>query len=137
MGLSPTDSGVLLDEGGDVALRAGTDHLVHHDAVLVKEQGRDGVHAELLGQGLIGVDVDLRDQDGSIHLSRKLVEYGPDLFARTTPGGPEVHQDGDGGRLNGGVEVGVIEVEDEIGGHERDLTFGFDEEFQREEHHTH
>jgi hypothetical protein len=58
------------------------------------------------------------------------------LLAWTTPGGPEVHQDGDGRRLDGGVEVGVIEIQDEIGGHERDLTFGFDEEFERKEHHA-
>ena len=80
LGFSPL-SGVLLDEGGDVTLRASTDHLVHHDAVLVKEQGRDGVHAQLLGQRLIGIHVDLYDLDGSIHLGGELIEHGADLLA--------------------------------------------------------
>ena len=74
-------SRVLLDEGGDVTLRASTDHLVHDHPVLVKEQGRDGVHAQLLGQGLIGIHVDLYDLDGSIHLGGELIEHGADLLA--------------------------------------------------------
>ena len=67
---------MLLDEGGDISLRASADDLVHHDAILEKKEGGDGSNAKVLRQGRIAIHVHFADLDGGSHFGGKLIQDG-------------------------------------------------------------
>lgn len=65
---------MLFDEGGDISLGASTDDLVYHDAVLKKEEGRDGRDAKVLRQGRVAIHVHFANLDRCPHFGGKLIE---------------------------------------------------------------
>jgi len=65
---------MLLDEGGDISLRASSDDFVYHDTVLKKKEGRDGSDAKVLRQGRVAIHVHFADLDCCPHFGGKLIE---------------------------------------------------------------
>ncbi|CAM5253014.1 hypothetical protein SBADM41S_06417 [Streptomyces badius] len=82
------------------------------------ENGRHTLDAELLHQHLVGVDVDLGQQEAAVVLDGQALQQGAQLLARLAPLGPEVDDDGDlGGAMEDiALETGFIDVDHQGGG---------------------
>lgn len=83
-----------------------------------REDGGDALDAELLHQHLVGVDIDLGEEETAVVFDGEPLEDGAQLLAGLAPLGPEVDDDRDlGGTLQDvAVEAGLVDVDDEIGG---------------------
>lgn len=82
-----------------------------------RENGRNSLDAELLHQHLVGVDVDLREQEAAVVLDGEPLQEGAELLARLTPLGPEVEDDRDlGGTLEHiALEARLVDVDHQGG----------------------
>src|SRR5439155_20829692 len=83
--------------------------LVRYLAVLEEQEGRDAQHVVLLGDVLVRVDVQLADLQLALVLGRQLIDERREVAARSTPGRPEIHQDGLRGAQHLALEVIVGE----------------------------
>ena len=63
-----------------------------------RDDHRDRLRTEALGELRVGVDVDLREDDLAGELGHDLLEDGAELFARTAPLRPQVDHDRDAAR---------------------------------------
>lgn len=60
----------------------------------------DGLDTELGGEGGFGLGIDLEDQCLAGHLFGEEFEFRGGHLAGSAPGGPEIDEDGDGGRVD-------------------------------------
>lgn len=83
-----------------------------------REDGGDALDAELLHQHLVGVDIDLGEEETAVVFDGEPLEDGAQLLAGLAPLGPEVDDDRDlGGTLQDvAFKTGLVDVDDEIGG---------------------
>lgn len=86
-----------------------------------REHGRDALDAELLHQHLVGVDIDLGEEEAPAVLDGEPFEDRAELLAGLAPLGPEVDDDRDlGGPLQDlALEARLVDVDDEVGRRDR------------------
>ena len=120
-----------LDEGLDLALGQSTHEAVDHPAAGDREDGGDRLHAELLGDLGVLVDVDLGEAQLALGLAHHLLEQGAKLLAGPAPGRPQIddHRDLARGLDHVGHEASGGDILDErrlsrIGGGSRYLGEG-------------
>lgn len=89
--------------GGD-----GADHAVCLLAVAVEQEGGDRGHSVTLRDARRGVRVDLGDFEAPGQIPRELLYYGRDLPTGPAPGRPHIHEDGEGGFADDGLERVVV-----------------------------
>ena len=106
--------GEAVEEPLDRRGRLDADELVHHPAALERLDGGDPLNPVLLGDPRVGVGVDLRQDDVALARGRRLLEQRSQRPAGATPGGPEVDDDGRGGRAVDDLvlKVGFGDVDD-------------------------
>jgi hypothetical protein len=101
-------------------LRFGLSALEQRDRLALhhREDARDRLHLEGLGQLWIGIHVDLAEQDPAAVLLGQRLQQRRQLTAGATPGRPEVEHHRDGVRHldHLGGEAGVGDVPDECAG---------------------
>src|ERR1700761_1052850 len=78
--------------GGDRGFAGSSYDPIVQIPVLVEEQGGDGAHAQLLGDGRVFVDVKLGDFELAGVFASDFFDDGANLHARATPGRPKVHE---------------------------------------------
>src|SRR4051812_44698566 len=83
----------LVEEALDDHRRLRADELVDDRAVLERFDGRDALDAVLRGNLLVGIRVELREDDLALACRGGLLEDRGELAARAAPGGPEVDDD--------------------------------------------
>ncbi len=83
-----------------------------------REDRGDALDAELLHQHLVGVDIDLGQQEAAVVLDGETLQERAELLARLAPLGPEVDDDGHlGGALEDvGLEARLVDVDHQGGG---------------------
>ncbi|MOA05696.1 hypothetical protein D3C78_1253060 [compost metagenome] len=92
LGIARVRSGNLFDELLDLAFRNGTHEAIHGPAVGKGDDCRNGLDAELAGNGRMIVNVQLHELHTAIRLVDDLLKHRRQLFARAAPGRPEIHQ---------------------------------------------
>ncbi len=84
-----------VDELADLRLGHRPHELPDRFAVAKGDHGGDALHPELLGELLVGVDVDLHQLERAAVLAGDLLERRAQDPAGSAPGGPEVDDDRD------------------------------------------
>ena len=87
-------TGDAVEELGDGRRRERADELVDDTAFAERLHGRDPLDAVALRKLLVGVDVDLRENDLALAGIGLALEDRPEHPARSAPLRPEVHDDG-------------------------------------------
>ena len=91
--LARARAGDAVEELGDRGRRERADELVDDTAVAKRLHRRDALHAVALRELLVGVDVDLRENDLAAARLGLALEDRPEPAARSAPLRPEVHDD--------------------------------------------
>ena len=92
-GSIPVPTRLLVEEGGEGVLGLGATGLVDEFAAFKDEEGRDGLHAEALGERLCVLDVDFGDVGAAFRFVRELFEDGVHLLTGAAPFRPEIDED--------------------------------------------
>lgn len=106
---------MLFDLGFQIGFPDESNELFGDLAVLEEDEGRNGADIELGCDLAVLIDVDFPDGQFPGHFSGQLFENGCYGFAGSTPGGPEINQQGDGGRIDRTFEISGGEVLDIFG----------------------
>ncbi len=86
-------------------------NLVLHLAVFEKQEKRNGANTILDRELASIIDIDFTHLGLALHLFGELVDDRADHFAGTTPSGPEVHQNGDIGFDDFGLEIAIGQLD--------------------------
>src|SRR4029453_13420018 len=109
----------LAEPVGEHGLRHAADQRVHPLTLLEEQQRREGLHAESLRDGGLGLDVHLADRGRAGPLARQVADHGGAHLGGAAPGGPGVQQVGTGRLRQGRVESGRGDVDRAVIAHER------------------
>jgi len=106
---------MLFDLGFQIGFSDESNELLGDLAILEEYEGRNGADVELGGDLAVLIDVDFCNAQFPGHFPGQLFEDGRDGFAGSTPRGPEIDQQGDGGRIDRTFEIIGSEVLDIFG----------------------
>ena len=87
---------VLVEQGADGRLGLHADELFHDLSVADEHDGRDAADAEMAGEALLLVGIDLGKDEPAAVVVGDAVEHGHERAARPAPRSPEVDQHGRG-----------------------------------------
>ena len=108
----------LFDEFADVAFGQRAQKRIDRAARFEGEHGRDRLHAQLLGEIGMLVDIDFDELDLALGLAHDLFDRRAQLFARAAPRRPKIDDDGrfGGGRQHILLERLVARILDKVAG---------------------
>src|ERR1043165_2240103 len=93
------------------------DVLCHDLPAFENEKHRNGADAEIGGEGLLVVHVDLGDLCLAAKFGGEFIQSGSHHFARTAPLGPEVHEHWGGGLKHFALKIILCERDDICSSH--------------------
>ncbi len=106
----------LFDEGTQFGFGLGAHEAVDGTAAAEGIDGRDRLDAQLRGDALVLVDVDLDQLDLAVGFLDHLFDGGPQLAARPAPGRPEIDDHRAGHRLLDDIgHEGLFGTVDDVG----------------------